>query len=326
MKKNFKKIFLFIIFILFLVAPQVLDNYFIYLLNLFFIACIVSMGLNILTGFAGQVSLGQAAFFGIGSYTSSLCMIKLGIPFWLSLPLGGVMGAVISLVIGLPALKVGGYYLALVTLAFNEILNLIMIHWKEMTNGTDGLNIPSPSLGEWVFSSDGSKYYIIFLITLLLFIAARNILRSKTGRAFISLKDSEVASQCIGVNLAKYKIIAFMISAFYASLAGGLHGIALSYIHPQDFSLFRSIMFLMMIVIGGLGTLGGPFIGAALFTLLPEALGKFQEYQELIYALILLGSIIFLPSGLIKLPSRIRTITHRASPKAQNPIPPASPT
>ena len=281
------------------------------------------MGLNILTGFAGQVSLGQAAFFGIGAYISSLCVIKLGLPFWLSLPLGGVMGAVISLVIGLPALKVSGYYLALVTLAFNEIVNLIMIHWKNMTNGTDGLTIPSPKLGDFVFSTDGSKYYIIFLLAFFLFIAARNILRSKTGRAFISLKDSEVASQCIGVNLAKYKIIAFMISAFYASLAGGLHGIALSYIHPQDFSLFRSIIFLMVIVIGGLGTPGGPFIGAALFTLLPEALGKFQEYQELIYALILLGSIIFLPSGLIKLPGRIITVANRVSPKRQKSMPPA---
>lgn len=323
MKRNFKKLPLLFIFILFLVAPQVLDNYFIYLLNLFFIACIISMGLNILTGFAGQVSLGQAAFFGIGAYISSLCVIKLGLPFWLSLPLGGVMGAVISLVIGLPALKVSGYYLALVTLAFNEIVNLIMIHWKNMTNGTDGLTIPSPKLGDFVFSTDGSKYYIIFLLAFFLFIAARNILRSKTGRAFISLKDSEVASQCIGVNLAKYKIIAFMISAFYASLAGGLHGIALSYIHPQDFSLFRSIIFLMVIVIGGLGTPGGPFIGAALFTLLPEALGKFQEYQELIYALILLGSIIFLPSGLIKLPGRIITVANRVSPKRQKSMPPA---
>jgi branched-chain amino acid transport system permease protein len=322
-KRNFKKLPLLFIFILFLVAPQVLDNYFIYLLNLFFIACIISMGLNILTGFAGQVSLGQAAFFGIGAYISSLCVIKLGLPFWLSLPLGGVMGAVISLVIGLPALKVSGYYLALVTLAFNEIVNLIMIHWKNMTNGTDGLTIPSPKLGDFVFSTDGSKYYIIFLLAFFLFIAARNILRSKTGRAFISLKDSEVASQCIGVNLAKYKIIAFMISAFYASLAGGLHGIALSYIHPQDFSLFRSIIFLMVIVIGGLGTPGGPFIGAALFTLLPEALGKFQEYQELIYALILLGSIIFLPSGLIKLPGRIITVANRVSPKRQKSMPPA---
>ena len=317
MKSNFKKLTLLFIFILFLIAPQVLDNYFIYLLNLFFIACIVSMGLNILTGFAGQVSLGQAAFFGIGAYTSSLCVIRLGLPFWLSLPLAGVIGAVISLVIGLPALKVSGYYLALVTLAFNEIVNLIMIHWKNMTNGTDGLTIPSPQLGDFVFSTDGSKYYIIFLLAFFLLIAARNILRSKTGRAFISLKDSEVASQCIGVNLPKYKIIAFMISAFYASLAGGLHGIALSYIHPQDFSLFRSIIFLMMIVIGGLGTLGGPFIGAALFTLLPEALGKFQEYQELIYALILLGSIIFLPSGLIKLRGRIIGIADRASSKKQ---------
>jgi len=322
-KKHFQKILLLFAFIFFLVAPQVLDNYFIYLLNLFFIAFIVSIGLNILTGFAGQVSLGQAAFFGIGSYTSSLCMIKLAIPFWLSLPLGGVMGALISLLIGLPALKVSGYYLALVTLAFNEIVNLIMMHWKKMTNGTDGLNIPPPKLGEFVLSTDGSKYYIIFLLTFFLFMASRNILRSKTGRAFISLKDSEVASQCIGVNLPKYKIIAFMISAFYASLAGGLHGIALSYIHPQDFNLFRSIIFLMMIVIGGLGTMGGPFIGAALFTLLPEALGKFQEYQELIYALILLGSIIFLPSGLIKLPGRIRALATRAAHKPPASIPAA---
>ena len=310
MKKN-KKIILLLILSLFLTAPQILDNYFIYLLNLFFIACIVSIGLNMLTGFAGQVSLGQAAFFGIGAYTSSLCMIKIGFPFWLSLPLGGLAGAGVSLLVGLPALKVSGYYLALVTLAFNEIVNLIMIHWKEMTNGTDGLNTPSPKLGEFVFSTDGSKYYLIFFLALFLFLAARNILKSKTGRAFVSLKDSEVASQSVGINLAKYKIIAFMISAFYASLAGSLHAVALSYIHPQDFSLFRSIIFLMMIVIGGLGTLGGSFIGAALFTLLPEALGKFHEYQELIYALILLASIIFLPSGLIQLPGRLSAVTRR---------------
>lgn len=283
----------------FIVLPWVVDVYITYLATIVFIWAILAVGLNILTGYAGQISLGHAAFFGIGAYTSALLMLKLGLPFWFSMPIGGFLAAGVGFFVGLPALKVSGHYLALVTLAFGEIAQLILIHWESLTNGSRGLVVPLPTFFGFKFSTDMRKYYLIFAVTVFLIYCANNIVKSRIGRAFKSIKGSEVASQAMGVNLARFKLLAFIISAFYAGVAGGLYGILLAFISPEYFGLFDSINYLMMVVIGGLGSISGGIIGAVVLAILPEALRRFQDFQEFIYGGMLLLSIVFMPKGLI---------------------------
>jgi branched-chain amino acid transport system permease protein len=290
-----------VILAIFIIVPLVVDVYITYMATIICIFVILAVGLNILIGFSGQISLGHAAFFGIGAYTSALLMIHLGIPFWFSMPIGGLMAAIVGFFLGLPALKVSGHYLALVTLAFGEIIQLIFIHWESLTNGVIGLMVPLPTFFGFKFSTDLSKYYLTFAVTVFLIYCANNIVRSRIGRAFKSIKGSEVASQAMGVNLARYKLFAFTISAFYAGVAGGLYGILLAFISPEYFGLFDSILYLMMVVIGGLGSIAGSIIGAVVLGILPEVLRRFQDYQDFIYGAILLLSIVFMPRGLIGL-------------------------
>jgi branched-chain amino acid transport system permease protein len=303
--------------LLLLIAPKFLDDYFMYLINLACIHIILAAGLNFLTGCSGQVSLGHAGFYGIGAYTSALLIIKLKIPFWFSMPLGGLAAALVGFCIGIPALRLAGFYLALVTLGFNEIIHLVSVHWDSLTQGTRGLMLPAVSLGAYEFSSDNRFYYIILPITIFLLWVARNLMRSKIGRALIALRESEIASQCLGMNTAKFKVIAFALSAFYAGLAGGIYGSWISYISPDNFGLLESFLYIMMVIIGGLGSLIGSVIGAILFTLLPELLRAFKDLQDVIYGALLLVFIIFMPQGiyglfvkLIKMLSRIKAFQY----------------
>lgn len=293
-----KKIGVFLPFLLLFIGPQFLDGYVIYLINLTCIHIILAVGLNLLTGCSGQVSLGHAGFYAIGAYTSALLIIKLNIPFWLSMPAGGGAAALVGFAIGIPALRLTGFYLALVTLGFNEIVHLVSIHWDTLTHGTRGLMLPKVGIGPYEFTSDYSFYYIIVVVMLFLLWVARNLMRAKTGRALIAIRESEIASQCVGMNIAKYKIIAFSLSAFYAGVAGGLYGSWISYISPDNFGLVESFLYIMMVIIGGMGSLIGSIIGAILFTFLPEFLRAFADVQDMIYGFLLLIFIIFMPEGI----------------------------
>ena len=296
--KHFKTISVSLCLLLLLIVPQFLDDYLMYLINLACIHIILAAGLNFLTGCSGQVSLGHAGFYGIGAYTSALLIIKLKIPFWFSMPLGGIGASLVGFGIGIPALRLAGFYLALVTLGFNEIIHLVSIHWDSLTQGTRGLMLPAVNLGQYEFSTDYSFYYIILPITVFLLWVARNLMGSKIGRALVALRESEIASQCLGMNTAKYKVIAFALSAFYAGLAGSLYGSWISYISPDNFGLLESFLYIMMVIIGGMGSLIGSVIGAILFTLLPELLRTFEDLQDVIYGALLLIFIIFMPQGI----------------------------
>jgi branched-chain amino acid transport system permease protein len=296
--KHFKTISASLCLLLLLIAPQFLDDYLMYLINLACIHIILAAGLNFLTGCSGQVSLGHAGFYGIGAYTSALLILKLKISFWFSMPLAGLAAAFMGFGIGIPALRLAGFYLALVTLGFNEIIHLVSIHWDSLTQGTRGLMLPAVSLGRYEFSTDYSFYYIILPITVFLLWVAGNLMRTKIGRALIALRESEIASQCLGMNTAKYKVIAFALSAFYAGLAGSIYGSWVSYISPDNFGLLESFLYIMMVIIGGMGSLIGSVIGAILFTLLPELLRTFEDLQDVIYGALLLIFIIFMPQGI----------------------------
>ena len=285
-------------FALLLILPLFLGRYHMYVVNLVGISILLAVGLTLLTGFTGQISIGHAAFFGIGAYTSALLTTKLMIPFWLSCPLGGITAAFISLGIGLPALRISGYYLTLATLSFGQIIQLVLIHWDSLTNGPRGMVLPRPSLGPVTFLTDGTYYYIILVVTIVFTYFALNLVRSRVGRAFISIRDSAVASASLGVNLTKYKVVAFLVSSFYAGIAGGLYGPLVKFIDPMGFGLAQSSLFVMMIVLGGMASIPGAIIGASVLTILPEVLRGFTEYRELVYGIALLIFLIFMPRGI----------------------------
>ncbi len=223
--------------------------------------------------------------------------MKVMIPFWLSFPLGGVAASLISLGIGLPALRISGYYLTLATLSFGQIIQLVLIHWDGLTNGPRGMIVSRPTLGGITFSNDGTYYYIILVVTVAFACFAWNLVRSRIGRAFISIRDSPIASASLGVSLTKYKVVAFVISSFYAGIAGGLYGPLVKFIDPMGFGLAQSSLYVMMIVLGGMATIPGAIIGAFVLTVLPEVLRGFTEYRELVYGIALLVCLLFMPKG-----------------------------
>jgi branched-chain amino acid transport system permease protein len=290
-------IFLFLFAIL-VITPPFLKPYYIFLLNYIFIYIILAVGLNLVMGYTGQISLGNAAFFGIGAYGSALLSTKMGIPFLLCIPLGGVISGFFGFIVGLPALRMSGLYLAMVTLGFGELIQLVFFQWDKLTRGPDGIVIPKPKLGSFEFSNDYRVYYLILIAVLLLLLITRNVIRSRTGRAFLSIRESETAAQMLGVNLAYYKILAFVLSAFFAGIAGGLYGAFVHYISPDSFSVLESILHLSMVIIGGLGTIMGPIIGGVVLTILLEVLKGLRSVQEVIYGVLLVVFIIFMPQGI----------------------------
>ena len=280
------------------VVPFVASNYLLYLLNLIAINMILAIGLDILTGWTGQISLGHAGFTAIGAYASGLAVVDLGIPFWLAMPLAALFCAAVSVIIGAPALRLSGHYLALATFGFGEVIQLIIIHSASLTNGSKGLTIPAPVIAGFKLDSDRSLYFLIIPVTALLMWLAWNLSRSAMGRALLSIRMSELGASSVGINLPRYKTLAFALSAFYAGIAGGLFGGMVKFIDPGAFSVWNSILYLTMIAVGGMRSIPGAVIGATLLTLLPELLSGLQQYMELAYGVLLLTFIIFIPEGI----------------------------
>jgi branched-chain amino acid transport system permease protein len=291
--------------------PLVADQYVLYLASVTAVYLIIALSLNLLLGYTGQISLGHAGFAAVGAYASAILTKELGLNFGFAAALGATLAAVVGLLVGLPALKVRGYYLALVTLAFGEIIQVIIRQAKFLTGGNDGFTLVAPRIPGLPISRPHTTYYLLWAVAILCLLFVRNIVRGRSGRAFACIRDSEIAAQAVGISLTRYKLYAFIISAFLAGLAGALYSILNQYIHPDDFDFGRSIAYLMMVVVGGLGTLAGSVIGAMLLAILPEALRRLQDYQELVFAALLLGVIIFIPQGIAGL---ARHLPKRSSP------------
>ncbi len=255
------------------VAPVFLSNYHLYLFNLIMVHVIVAVGLNILVGSTGQIALGHAGFFAIGAYGTVLLMTKLAIPFFPALIITAFIASFFGFILGLPALRLEGPYLAIATLAFGLAIMHVIGH-MELFGGRQGLMAPTldigiPQLGlSWELWTEKSKYYLILIIAILMVLFAVNILKTRVGRAFVAIRDSDIAAEVIGVNLTIYKTLAFAVSAFYAGVAGGLFAFVLGFFDPFTFNLIISIIFLVMVVVGGLGSVMGSITGAALITYL----------------------------------------------------------
>ena len=284
--------------LVFAALPYLVSNYVLYLLNLIAINVILAIGLDMLTGWTGQISLGHAGFAGVVAYASGLAILHLGLPFWLAIPLAALFCALVSLVIGAPALRLTGHYLALATFGFGEVIQLTIVHWERLTNGPRGLWVPVPTLGPLKLGTDRSLYFLIIPVTAALVLLAWNISRSAMGRALLCIRMSELAASSVGISLPRYKTLAFALSAFYAGIAGGLFGALVKFLDPLAFSVWYSILYLTMIAVGGMRSIPGAVIGAALLTVLPELLGGLQHYMELGYGVLLLTFIIFIPKGI----------------------------
>jgi branched-chain amino acid transport system permease protein len=290
--------------------PFLMGDYTIYLMNLVAVAIIGAVALDILCGFCGQLSLGHAAFIGIGAYSYGILHMTLHVGSILSLLLAGLTGALISLLIGIPSLRLKGLYLAIATMGFTFIVDEAIRFFSKWTHGVEGFRISRViDLGFIrLHSGHVEFYYFIYTLVILIVLFSRFLLHSKLGRAFTSIRDSEVAAEVSGVNILLYKVLAFAISSFLASLAGALMGIIIGMISPEDITIMLSINYLIMLVIGGMGVVYGAVIGAILITFLPEWISIVRDtclppgtdvaiLQYLVYGLIILLFIVFEPHG-----------------------------
>jgi branched-chain amino acid transport system permease protein len=274
------------------VAPFVLNGYGLYVLTLTGVFALVALGLNLLTGYAGQISLCHAAFFGVGAYATAILTQKVGLPYLLSIFVGGLLTACVGAVVAVPAMRLKSLYLAIATLGFGVVLQKIIFEWR------------GPAIAGYEWGATGLYYLTLALVTLGIW-GAWNISRGRTGRALLLIKESEIAAGALGIPAARYKVIAFAISAFYAAVAGGLFAYLVRYIHPENFSVGLSIAFLSMVVIGGLGTIGGSIVGAAFYVIVPELLRGIKDAPGLVFGLLLVLVMVLMPQGLWGLVRRL---------------------
>lgn len=290
-----------IVLALAVIFPFITSNpYVIRLAILSGIFIILSLSLNLLTGFAGQISLGHIAFYGIGAYTAAILSKNFGVNFIVCMIAAMVVAGIFGVLLGLPTLKLGGYYLAIVTMGFAEIIRLVELNWIDLTNGPLGiLNIPKPELFGISLSSPRAYYFICLILVLLTLILIKNILDSRIGYALGTVRGDDNASKFMGVNVFRYKIMAFVISAALAGMAGAFFAQYVTFIDPTSFAADQSTQVLIMVIFGGLGSLPGSIIGAVVLTIVPELLRGLAEYRMLIYGVVLVFMMLVRPEGLL---------------------------
>ena len=298
-------------------APWLLDGYWLSQLNFVLIYGIVGLGIMLLAGFTGQFSLGHAAFLGVGAYTQTVLMSH-GWPFLLCLLMSMALAAVVGVVVAMPALRLKGIYLGIATLSFGFIVEEVFARWESVTKGNSGMSVPMPEMFGWDLSAGSGFYWVCLALAVLSTLGILNLLRSPTGRAFVAIRDSEISAQSMGIHLARYKTLSFAISAALAGLAGALYAHKLSFISPEQFGIIQSIDLLLLVVIGGLGSVHGAFLGAAfLITMpqliaiskdyLPDSIGQAPGLQSVVYGVVLIGFVMFEPLGLYGRWVKVRT-------------------
>ena len=306
--------------------PFFVPNYVIYLINLSAISIIGAIGLNILTGYTGLIAMGQGAFMGVGAYTAAILYTKVNAPFWITLPAAGGMAAVIGVFFGTPSLRLRGFYLAMSTLAAQVLLEYVFKNWESLTNGVAGISINPPSLLGISLQGDRPFYFLTLSLAIVGIIIGRNLFRTDTGRAFIGIRDRDIAANIVGIDILKYKLISFAISSFYAGIAGALLGYYMTIINPEGYGISVSIDYIAMIIIGGLGSIWGSVLGAVFVVIFPEVVDHgiqlitkfialdytFAAIRQIVFGLLIILFLLFEPRGLAaimdKLVQKIRTL------------------
>lgn len=289
-----------VLFAIFLVAYPFLvgqSSYFMGLVAMAAIFAIAAMSLNLLTGYGGQISVGQGGFLMLGTYTAAVLQAKLGMPIWVTIPAAGLVAGVVSLIIGLPAVRLKGHFLAVATLGFGLSIPEIALNWKSVTAGYSGLPMMRPD----AVSSDLAFFYVILAVTMIVTWLLLNIANSRLGRAFLAIRDSEIAAAATGINVAGYKTIMFIIAAFFTGIGGGLYAYWIEYVSPNDFTIMTSFFLLAMIVVGGLASIWGAIVGAILFTIIPHFADAYVGITNLVIGIAVILIILFRPSGLISI-------------------------
>lgn len=302
--------------IVLLAAPWWASEYLMSQLHFICIYSIVGFGLMLLVGYTGQISLGHAAFLAVGAYTEAL-MQAAGVPFVISIGCAALFAAALGVIVGLPALRLKGIYLAIATLAFNVIVEEIIARWEGLTGGNGGKHVKPVELFGWRLESSAEFYYLCLGLAVLCCLALVNLLRSPTGRAFVAIRDSEISAACLGVNLAKYKTLSFALSAALTGIGGALYAHKLAFISPEQFTLLVSIELVTLVIIGGVGFLHGAVLGAAFIIVLPQMISVAKDYlpaalattglQAVVFGIILVALIIFEPMGLYGRWLKVRT-------------------
>jgi len=253
-------------------APLYYGNYWLSVANLIGITIIAATGLNILTGYCGQLSIGHAGFIAVGAYTSAVLTNRLELPFLVGLIGAGLTAGLIGMIFGIPSLRVKGFYLAISTIAAQFIIIWVINHWTSVTGGFMGISVPPASIGGITFISQSSQFYLIMVITLLVVFLAKNLARTRAGRAFVAIRDNDLAAQVMGINLFRYKLLAFFIGCFLAGIAGSLLAHWIGFMNAENFTLMDSILYIGMIIIGGLGTTTGPIFGVIFIRMLQQGI------------------------------------------------------
>lgn len=292
---------------IFCAAPLVLPEF--HLFQICLIACtsLVVLGLVVVTGFAGQISLGQSAFVALGGYGSAILATSWGVPMWAGIPVVAVGVALIGFLLGLMTLRVAGHYLALATMAFAAIVQLALIHSDALTGGAAGMPVPPFAIAGITLTTGLDLYYVILPVTALLFFVTINLNHSRFGRSLGAIRQSETAAEAMGINVLRYKAAAFGASGFLGAFGGGLLAPLMSYLDPAQFGITQAVYFLAIAVVGGMLSPLGAVLGSAVFVFLPDLLQTFQSYLGLVFALLLLGFIVLRPNGIasIRLPPAV---------------------
>jgi branched-chain amino acid transport system permease protein len=306
MLRDPKRIIAYIITLAFLLTfPFLLEDYPLHLVNISGIWIILALGLGLLQGYIGEISMGHAAFFGIGAYTSVLLTMNGGFSFWLTLPISALITMVFGFLIGIVSLRLRGPYFAICTLGFGEIIRLIFVNCRELTGGPDGITgiaspnpIPLPFIGCISFTTKQANYFMIYVLVFFTVFIVYRIINSRLGKAIMAIREDQAYSECMGINAMKYKRLVFTISTFFAGIAGCLFAHYTHFISPYSFTVSQSFDLVIMVIVGGMGTIIGPILGAIILTLLPELLHAIKDYRMVIYGLMLMVIIIYFPHGI----------------------------
>jgi len=287
-------------------VPLLLNPYQQYVLNTALLYVPVGIGFNLVVGNLGLLAFSNVAYFGLGAYTSGIMMASLGVPWWLTIIPAAIMGGIAGSVAAIPALRgVRLFYLAIMTLAFGELMRWTYIRWEALTGGSMGMTVPTASLLGWPLDSDRRRFYVFLVLVVLIVAVTDRLLRSRFGRAFLAIKDNEIAASAMGIPTDRYIVLAFAWGGAVVGIGGSMFAISVGHLSPVSFDLTELILQFAIIMVGGLGSLAGSIIGAAVITAAPQAFISFPGFEELVFGLLIILVILFLPRGLASLLARL---------------------
>ena len=295
------------------------DDYFLHIVITIGFYVVLTLSLNLVTGYAGQFSLGHAAFYGIGAYIAALAMLKLGVSFWVAALLAAVLTGISGLFLGLPALRLQGDYLGIVTLGFGEIVRLVFVNWVDVTRGPMGLpGVPSPEFPGISFDGKEPFYYLVLGMVLMTLVVMHRLTTSRFGLALMTIREDEIAASAVGVNPTRIKLAAFSIGALFAGLTGAVYASYISFVSPDSFMFIDSVTILAMVVLGGQASIPGSIIGAIILVIIPEWLRFLSQYRMLLYGMMMVAMMIYKPEGFWGFQHRVRNVWKHVAEERKN--------